>query len=631
MTENSGENPNYDAKSIRVLKGLSAVVKRPAMYCGDTSTRGFHHLVYEAVDNAIDEAMAGYCDEIKVTINENGSLTVEDNGRGIPVDMHPVEKRPAVEVVLTTLHAGGKFDHKSYKVSGGLHGVGISVTNALSAWLEVEIFRNKKVYFQRYENGKPVSKLEEKGNSEKTGTKITFLPSSEIFSVSDFDFGILNTRLRELAFLNKGLGIVLVDNKKDKKQEYKFEKGVVEFVEYLNKNKKVLNGPIYFNKQENDLHVEIAMQYNDTFQDHIFSFANNINTIEGGSHLSGFFTALTRSVNDYVKKNKISDKRLSGDDVREGLSAIISVRLKEPQFEGQTKTKLGNSEVKGIVDSIVYENLCNFFEENPSVAKLIVGKCVASLNAREAAKRARDLARRKSVLESGSLPGKLADCQDKNPENCELFLVEGDSAAGTGLAARDRKFQAILPLRGKILNVEKARIDKIFKNEQIVNLITALGCGVGDEFNADKTRYHKIVILCDADVDGNHIACLLLTFFYRYTPELIKKGYIYVAQPPLFKVLKKKKSVYVRDEDELKKVLGEIGDKSIVQRFKGLGEMDSHELEETVMNKETRNLKKIDLEDAMKSDEIFTILMGSEVEPRREFIMKHAKEAVVDV
>ena len=984
MVNNSEEKQEYKAESITVLKGLKAIQRRPAMYIGDTGVRGLHHIVYEAIDNSIDEAMAGYCDEIIVTINKDGSLSVEDNGRGIPVDMHPTEKKPAVEVVLTTLHAGGKFDHKTYKVSGGLHGVGISCTNALSAWLEVEISRNDKIYYQRYERGIPVSPLKERDEKKRTGTKVTFSPDKEIFSVIEFDFKILSSRLRELAFLNKGLNIILVDDRIDKRMEYHYNDGIIEFVKYLNKNKKVLNdNPIYFEKQEGNIFVEVSLQYNDTFQEHLFSFANNINTIEGGTHLSGFQTALTRSVNDYIKKKKSYDKRLTGDDVKEGLSAIINIKLPEPQFEGQTKTKLGNSEVKGIVDSVVYENLCNYFEENPSIAKLIIGKCVTSASAREAAKRARDLARRKSVLESGSLPGKLADCQERDPAKCEIFLVEGDSAGGcfsgdTKIAltdgrnlsfkelikenkqgkknycytilnngeisieeiknpritkknvevikvvldndeeivctpdhlfmgrdgsfkkaiellknnsltplykklseikeritikgyemvlnpinnkwkfthllsdeynlregiykksigvhkhhvdfnklnnnpdnvvrmpkdehmqyhrehasrtlhreevyeklrklkrtkefrdkmskrmkepetrrilseqakeqwknpeykkfmekkflefynsneeyrkennkrlnkeqvkywskkenrekqsqkvrkyfeknpekklelsrkakeqwkdpellkwrsektkeqfatnhkvkniiklnekidvydievpnthnfalasgvfvhnsakqGRSRVFQAILPLWGKMLNVEKASVDKVFKNEKLQPIILAVGAGVGDEFDASKARYHKIIIMADADVDGQHIACLLLTFFYRYMQDLIKKGYLYIAQPPLYLVKNGKQKNYCYTDAEMK---GLLVKGSKVQRYKGLGEMNPHQLWNTTMDPENRKMKQVTIEDAMKADEIFTILMGDDVEPRREFIQEHAKE-----
>ena len=624
MKNTSEEKQEYKAESITVLKGLKAIQRRPAMYVGDTGVRGLHHIVYEAIDNSIDEAMAGYCDEIIVTINKNGSLSVEDNGRGIPVGMHPTEKKPAVEVVLTTLHAGGKFDHKTYKVSGGLHGVGISCTNALSAWLEVEISRDDKVYYQRYEKGIPIGELKSKDEKRRTGTKITFFPDKDVFSVIEFDFKILSSRLRELAFLNKGLNIILVDDRISKRIEYHYNEGIIEFVKYLNKNKKVLNDkPIYFEKQEDSVFVEVALQYNDTFQEHLFSFANNIHTIEGGTHLSGFQTALTRSVNDYIKKKKSYDKRLTGDDVKEGLSAIINVKLPEPQFEGQTKTKLGNSDVKGIVDSVVYDNLVNYFEENPSIAKLIIGKCVSSASAREAAKRARDLARRKSVLESGSLPGKLADCQERDPAKCEIFLVEGDSAGGSGIQGRDRKFQAILPLKGKMLNVEKASVDKVFKNEKLQPIILAVGAGIGDEFNVAKVRYHKIIIMADADVDGQHITTLLLTFFYRYMNDLISKGYLYIAQPPLYLVKNGKQKTYCYNDSELKEVL--LKD-SKIQRYKGLGEMNPHQLWNTTMDPENRKMKQVTIEDAMKADEIFTILMGDEVEPRRAFIQEHAKE-----
>ncbi len=624
----------YKAENIVVLKDLEAVRKRAPMYIGDTSVKGLHHLVKEALDNGVDEALEGYCNNIKVIIHADNSITIEDNGRGIPVDIHPEENKPAVEVVMTMLHAGGKFDKKTYKVSGGLHGVGISVTNALSEYLEVEIKRDGKIYKQRYEKGKTVSQLETIGESQETGTKVTFLPDKTIFTTLEFDYDILANRLKELAFLNKGLKLSIKDEINNREDEFYYEGGVKSFVEELNKNKKVLhNEVIHFNKEVKDINVEVAFQYNDSYSGSVFSFVNNINTIEGGTHLVGFYTALTRAFNDYLKKKNLqkNEDKLTGDDIREGLTCIISLKVPEPQFEGQTKTKLGNLEVKGVVDSIVYENLVSFLEENPNVAKGIISKALDALRAREAARKARELARRKSVLESGSLPGKLADCQERDPSKAELFIVEGDSAAGTGISARDRKFQAILPLKGKILNVEKARLDKMLRNEQITILISAIGAGVGEEFNINKARYHKILILTDADVDGHHISCLLLTFFYRHARQLIENGYVYIAQPPLFKIIKGKNSFYVRDENTLKEKLKEIGEDVVIQRFKGLGEMDADELRETVMEPETRTLKKITIEDAILADSIFNILMGEEVEPRREFIIQHAKEANLDI
>ena len=616
---------SYKAEDITVLKDLQAVRKRPSMYIGDVGIRGLHHLVYEVVDNSIDEALTGNCNWIKVIIHKEG-ISIEDNGRGIPVDIHPEEKKPAVEVVLTILHAGGKFDHKTYQVSGGLHGVGVSVVNALSEYLVVEVKRDGKIYRQKFERGKKASELEVIGMDEKTGTKIIFLPDKEIFDSTIFDFEILVSRLRELAFLNKNVKIELVDERNGIEKSFFYEGGLSSFVKYLNKGKEVLHDIVCFSTRKDNLEIEIAFQYNNSYRESVFSFCNTINTVEGGTHESGFRSAVTRAFNDYAKKNKESVK-LSGEDVREGLTAIISLKIPDPQFEGQTKTKLGNSEIKGIVDSIVYEKLNSFMEENPKIAKIVVGKAINALKAREAARKARELIRRKGVLSSGSLPGKLVDCQERDPSKSELYLVEGDSAAGTGISARDKKTQAILPLRGKILNVEKSRLSKIFKSEEIIKLVTVLGCGIGEEFDINKTRYHRIVILVDADSDGNHISCLLLTFFYRYMPELIKNGYIYVAQPPLFKVIKNKKSIYVRDEKSLKILLGEIGvDKIVTQRFKGLGEMDSDELEETVMNKEKRILKQVTIEDAIKADEMFSILMGDQVEPRRDFIQVHAKD-----
>ncbi|MEK6835272.1 MAG: DNA topoisomerase (ATP-hydrolyzing) subunit B [Nanoarchaeota archaeon] len=625
---------DYKAESIVVLKDLEAVRKRFGMYIGDNSIKGLHHLVKEALDNSIDEALAGFCNNINVVIHIDNSVTIEDNGRGIPVDIHPEEGKPGVEVVMTMLHAGGKFDKKSYKVSGGLHGVGISVTNALSEYLEVEIKRENKIYKQRYQQGKKFSELEIIGETQDTGTKITFMPDKTIFPIVEFDYDILANRLKELGFLNKGLKLSIKDERNNREDNFYYEGGIISFVEELNKVKAKLHpNVIYFNKEVKDIQVEVAFQYNDSYSESVFSFVNNINTIEGGTHLVGFYTALTRAFNDYLKKKNLQKNldKLTGEDLKEGLAAIISLKVPEPQFEGQTKTKLGNLEIKGIVDSIMYENLITFLEENPNVGKAITSKALDALRAREAARKARELARRKSVLESGSLPGKLADCQERDPSKAELFIVEGDSAAGTGISARERKFQAILPLRGKILNVEKARLDKMLRSEQITTLISAIGAGVGEEFNINKTRYHKIIILTDADSDGNHISCLLLTFFYRHARQLIENGYIYIAQPPLFKIIKGKTSFYVRDENTLKEKLKETGEEVVIQRFKGLGEMDASELRETVMEPELRVLKKITIEDAVLADNIFNVLMGEEVEPRRDFIMQHAKEANLDV
>ncbi len=621
------KNNEYGASSIQILKGLEAVKKRPGMFIGDTSVRGLHHLIYEAIDNSIDEIMAGYGSEIKLILNKDGSATIKDNGRGIPVDIHPEEKRPAVELVLTVLHAGGKFDNKTYKISGGLHGVGISVTNALSKWLEVKIKREGKIYYQKYENGTPIHELKILGDTNETGTEITFCPNEEIFETIDFKFNILEKRIQELAFLNKNLKVILVDEREDKKVEFLYEGGIKSFVEYLNKNKTKLHDILYFEKENGKLSVEISFQYNNEFQENIYSFVNNINTIEHGTHYTGFCTALTRVINNYIKKHKISDIQLTGNDVREGLTAIISLKIPEPQFEGQTKTKLGNSNVKGFVDNATNEFLNYYFEENPSIAKTIINKCINSAKAREAARKARDLTRRKGIMDSLSLPGKLADCSEKDPTKSELFIVEGDSAAGTGISARDRKFQAILPLRGKILNVEKARLDKLFKNEQITNLITAIGTSIGEEFNEDKLRYGKIIILTDADVDGSHISCLLLTFFYRHMRKLIENGNVYIAQPPLYKVIKGKKSYYVRNEKVLDELIKDFGGSNIIiQRFKGLGEMDANELFETVMNKDNRILKQITIEDAVEAERLFNVLMGDDVAPRKKFIMENAED-----
>ena len=622
--------PEYKAESIVVLKDLEAVRKRPAMYLGDTGIKGLHHLVKEALDNGVDEALEGYANRINVIIHSGNSITVEDNGRGIPTEIHPEEKKPAVEVVMTMLHAGGKFDKKTYKVSGGLHGVGISVTNALSEYLEVEIKRDGKIYKQRYEKGKTASSLEIIGETQETGTKVTVLPDNSIFTILEFDYDILANRLKELAFLNKGLRLTIKDERNNRENEFYYEGGIKSFVEELNKIKNKLHqNVIYFNKEIKNIQVEVAFQYNDSYSESVFSFVNNINTIEGGTHLIGFYTALTRAFNDYLKKKNLQKNgdKLTGDDIREGLTAIISLKVPEPQFEGQTKTKLGNLEVKGIVDSMIYDNFVTFLEENPNVAKAITSKALDALRAREAARKARELARRKSVLESGSVPGKLADCQERDPSKAELFIVEGDSAGGSSRQARAREFQAILPLKGTILNVEDARVDKMLRSNEITILISAIGSGIGEEFNINKARYHKIIIMADSDVDGQHLVTLLLTLFYRYMKPLIESGYIYIATSPLYKVNKNKKNHYVLNDNELKEFLNRIGEDNIeIQRFKGLGELNPDQLWETTLNPENRILKKITIEDAVLADTIFSTLMGEEVEPRRDFIMQHANE-----
>jgi DNA gyrase subunit B len=624
----------YTAKKIQVLKGLEAVRKRPAMYIGSTDIRGLHHLIYEVVDNSVDEAMAGYCDSIEVIIGEDNVVSISDNGRGIPVDMHPTQHKPAVEVVLTTLHAGGKFDHKAYKVSGGLHGVGVSVVNALTEFLEVEICRDGKKYFQKYERGVPVSGLLDKGPADNTGTKIAFLPDAEIFGELNYSFETLGQRLRELAFLNRGLKIVMEDRRgKPKRQEYIYEGGIVSFVKYLDENKRsLLDKPIYIHAEKDDVDVEIALEYTDGYAENVFSFANNINTMEGGTHLVGFKTALTRTLNNYAQsanvfKNKKEKANLSGEDVREGLTAVVSVKLREPQFEGQTKTKLGNSEVKGIVEVVLGDFLREYLEENPSQAKQIVEKCLAAHRAREAARKARDLTRRKSALESNSLPGKLADCSIDDPDKCELYLVEGDSAGGSAKQARDRSFQAILPLRGKILNVEKSRLDKILSNEEIKTIISATGTGVeGEDFDMSRIRYKKIILMTDADVDGAHIRTLLLTLFYRYMRQLVEAGYVYIAQPPLYRLKKGKKEVYAYNDDEMNRILQDWGGNQgvYIQRYKGLGEMNPTQLWETTMDPESRIILQVKVEDAVEANRMFSILMGDEVEPRREFIQANA-------
>lgn len=621
------EKQEYGAKQIQVLGGLEAVRKRPSMYIGDTSINGLHHLVFEAVDNSVDEALAGFCNKIQVILHKDGGVTVIDNGRGIPVGVHPKFNMPAVQVVMTKLHAGGKFDSKTYKVAGGLHGVGISVTNALSKELAVQVKRDGKLYLQKYAKGKPLNELKVVGETKGTGTCITFKPDDEIFEATEFHFDILSNRLRELAFLNKGLEITLKDERDGKEHVFKYEGGIVSFVEHLNKNKTPLHKPIYFEKERDGTRIEVAMQYNEGYQEKIFSFANNINTQEGGTHENGFKAALTRVFNTYAKKNSmLKEVKLSGDDVREGLCSVIAVKLKEPQFEGQTKTKLGNSEIKGIVDSMVTSSLGSFLEENPVIAKSVVLKLINAAKAREAARRARELTRRKGALNYGSLPGKLADCQERDPAKSEIFIVEGDSAGGSCKQGRDRKFQAILPLRGKILNVEKARLNKIIESNEIITMITALGTGIGDEFDLDKARYHKIIIATDADTDGNHITCLLLTFFYRYMSKLIESGYVYIAQPPLYKISKAKHVVYAYTEKEKENIVKKLGDGVNMQRYKGLGEMNPKQLWETTMDPENRILKQVTVEDGVEADRMFTILMGDQVEPRRRFIQEHAKE-----
>ena len=629
----------YTAKQIQVLEGLVAVRKRPSMYIGSTSSRGLHHLLDEVVDNSIDEAMAGYCKKIEVVIRPDNSVTVTDDGRGIPVDIHKETKLPAVTIVLTKLHAGGKFGGSGYRVTGGLHGVGISVVNALSEWLEVEVTRDKKVFFQRFEKGNATSGLKIIGKSSRSGTKITFKPDSAIFEDTNFNFDTITHRLREIAFLNAGVKINLKDEREENKEiSYKYNGGISEFVSYLNKNKDVLfSKPICFKGKKEDVGVEAAVQYNDGYIDNVLSFANNINTEEGGTHLAGLKAAITRVINDYARNNissngkklslKEGENNLSGNDVREGLTAVISVKLLNPQFEGQTKTKLGNSEVRGIVSSVVGEGLNNFLNENPSVSKKILAKAISALSAREAARKARNLVRQKNgILGLGTLPGKLADCSEKDPLFREIFLVEGDSAGGSAKQGRDRRFQAILPLRGKILNVEKARLHKILDNNEIRSMVTALGISIGEDLDVEKLRYYKIIIMTDADVDGAHIKTLLLTFFFRYMKPLIERGNIYIAQPPLYKVEYNKKSHYLFNEQELKDKLKEIEGNPRIQRYKGLGEMNPEQLWETTMNPGNRVLKRIELEDNIEAEDMFTILMGSKVEPRKEFIYKHSLE-----
>jgi len=634
LKEEKKKTPNnYNAEQIQILEGLEAVRRRPSMYIGSTGSRGLHHLVYEAVDNSIDEAMAGYCDHIKVILRNDGSVTVEDNGRGIPVDMHAKEKLSALEVVMTKLHAGGKFGGEGYKVSGGLHGVGISVVNALSAWMNVEVCRDGRLYFQSYQKGKPQEPVKEIGREDSFGTRITFLPDLEIFENRDFNIDILSTRLRELAFLNGGIRIDLKEERTEKEVTFLYEGGIVSFVNHLNKTKEpVHKDVVYIKKEVDDNLIEAAIQYNNGYMENVFSFANNINTHEGGTHLSGFRAALTRTMNDYARKNNLlkeNEPSLSGEDVREGLTAVLSVKLRFPQFEGQTKTKLGNSEMRGLVESAVNDELGDFLEENPSVGKKIIEKCLMAARAREAARKARELTRRKSALEITSLPGTLADCSVKDPELAELFLVEGDSAGGSAKQGRERKYQAILPLRGKILNVEKARLDKILNNDVIRMMVTALGSGIGEEFDPVKLRYHKIIIMTDADVDGAHIRTLLLTFFYRYMTPLVEKGYVYIAMPPLFMVKKGKSENYCFAEQELEAILEKVGRQGVtIQRYKGLGEMNAEQLWETTMNPETRTVMRVTVEDAVEADALFSTLMGEKVEPRRDFIQSHAREVV---
>ena len=621
----------YDAATITVLKGLEAVRRRPAMYIGDVGQRGLHHLVYEVVDNSVDEAMAGFCDHIWVEINTDGSVTVADNGRGIPVEIHPEQKVSALEVVMTTLHAGGKFSHDNYKVSGGLHGVGVSVVNALSEWCWVEVSREGHTWRQEYDRGVPRKPVAKNGAKKKTGTKTCFIPDPQIFPKREIRFDIIASRLRELAFLNQGLTIDLIDHRVDNKEvRFQYKGGLASFVEYLNENKTVLfKKPIHFQKERDDVDVEVAIQYNDGYSESIHSYVNNINTIEGGTHLTGFRTALTRTINYYATKNNLFKKdsvSFLGDDSKEGLTAVISAKVRDPQFEGQTKTKLGNSEVRGIVESITNEYLGAYLEENPPVAKKIVDKLVTAATAREAARKAKELTRRKTALDSASLPGKLADCSSREPDLSEIYIVEGDSAGGSAKQGRDRRFQAILPLKGKILNVEKARIDKILSNSEVRDLITALGAGIREDFNVEKVRYHKIIIMTDADVDGSHIRTLILTFFFRYMKELIDQGYIYIAQPPLYRLRHGKKEQYAYSDEEKETILKQFPNTGVsIQRYKGLGEMNPEQLWRTTMDPETRTLLQVTLDDAAEADHLFTTLMGNETGPRKQFIEENAQ------
>ena len=617
----------YDASQIQVLEGLEAVRRRPSMYIGSTDSLGLHHLVYEVVDNSVDEALGGYAKVINVLLNRDGSVSVADDGRGIPVDRHPQLGRPALEIVMTVLHAGGKFDHESYNFSGGLHGVGVSVVNALSEWMEVEVRRNGRIYWQRYQRGSVASDVEVRGHSEDTGTTVTFKPDGSIFEETEFNFDTLSSRLRELAFLNRSLRITIKDERTEKENDFCYEGGIISFVEYLNANKETLHKPpLYFTRSKNGTAVEVALQYNNSYNENVYSYANNINTREGGTHLMGFRAALTKTVNEYARANKIfkTETKLGGEDLREGLVAIVSVKLPDPQFEGQTKTRLGNSSIRGLIESMVSEGLAEYFEENPIVATTIVEKAGEALRAREAARKAKELTRRKNALSSGGLPGKLADCSNSDPGKCEIYIVEGESAGGSAKQGRNRHFQAILPLRGKILNVERARLDKILKNAEIRNMIVAFGTGIGDDFDINKARYHKIVIMTDADVDGSHIRTLLLTLFYRYMRPLIDAGYIFIAQPPLYMVRKGKQVSYAYTDEELNALVQSMA-KPVIQRYKGLGEMNPEQLWETTMNPEKRTMLKVTLEDAVEADRIFTILMGDQVEPRREFIESNAR------
>lgn len=634
--EKEKQKSRYDISTIKVLGGLEGVRKRPAMYIGSTGKDGLHHLVYEIVDNSVDEALAGFCTLITVKINKDGSVTIEDNGRGIPVEKHPQYKKSGLEIVMTMLHAGGKFDHKAYFISGGLHGVGVSVVNALSEWMVVRVKRDGKIYEQKYIRGKPVSEVKRVGtyNNGSTGTTVIFKPDHEIFSTLKFDFELLATKMRELAFLNPGLTIKLEDETTGKKEEFHAAGGLVEFVKWLNRTRKPLHKPIYFKNETNGSVVEISIQYNDSYHENIFGFVNTISTIEGGTHVTGFKTALTRVINDYAyRANLLKEKeaKIEGDDVREGLTAVVSLYLRDPQFEGQTKTRLGNSEIKGFVDSVVTQSLSQFFEENPSIAKIIVTKALEAAKARVAAKKAKELVRRKSALFATALPGKLADCSSHKLEKTELYIVEGESAGGSAKQARNKETQAILPLRGKILNVEKANPHKIFSSEEIATLTTAIGTGIGEHFDATKLRYGKIIIMADADVDGQHIKTLLLTFFFRFMPKLIEQGRIFIAMAPLYKIRKGSQDYYVYSDEELEHTLKKLGGNLTVQRFKGLGEMNPQQLWQTTMNPKTRILKQVTIEDAVEADQLFSILMGSEVEPRKNFIIEHAHEAILDI
>jgi len=630
MTKKITSDHSYDSDKIQVLEGLESVRKNPGMYIGSTDERGLHHLIYEVVDNAVDEALAGFCTKVEVSLNKDGSVTVDDNGRGIPVDLHEKYQKPGVELVMTMLYSGGKFDRKAYKVSGGLHGVGVSVVNALSTWLDVKVRRNGKEYYQKYQHGITACPLKTVGKATDTGTTIRFLPDKDIFETTEFNYDTVATRLREMAFLNAGLQIEITDEKSKKHEIFCYNGGVSEFVTFLNRNKTNLHPtPIYFQDERAGVQAEVSLQYTDGYTENIFSFANNINTYEGGTHLIGFKGALTRVFNDYAKTNKLLDDNdsLTGEDCREGLTAVISVKVSAPQFEGQTKMKLGNSEVRGIVEGITGDKLAEFFEENPAVAHIILDKAILSSKARDAARKARELTRRKGLLESTALPGKLADCSSREPDKSELYLVEGDSAGGSAKGARNREFQAILPLRGKILNVEKARMDKILKNEEILAMITAIGTGISEEFNIENARYHRIILMTDADVDGEHIRTLLLTFFFRYMKPIIEKGYLYIAQPPLYKVQKGKTIEYAFNDRERNQLMKKFGDTGVnIQRYKGLGEMNPEQLWETTMDPQRRLMLKVTIDNAMEADQLFTILMGEAVEPRKEFIEVHAKD-----